>query len=459
MDYGTYQFQNLIELLGSPLGLVLLMSGAATAIGVFVVRPAKWAVLVLLLFVANMAAYNLTTQRPLITPFDQMRTYGRSLAGAFLALLLLPALVAPRGYRQRIASAGAVALLVFQLILTVRLALAGDDVRWLGLVLFPLTFVVLHVGAGKWVQTSADLHTLIAAVAMGGLIMAGGTAMQVAADASAVAHQGRLFGLTGNANHVGALFAMTLVPTCYLIARPGARTWARLWWGAAAGLAAVFVLWTGSRTSALMATVGLAVLFRAKLGRLLLTAVLAGTGVLVFLSFYEQGADMAERLLWTKNTRAAGWAAMWATFLANPLIGAPADPGASESSFLFVAALAGLVGLVPLFVALGLIARDLLGVFQSRRELGSDAFAADLVMACFVMVIAGAFFEGYLAGFISFPVYFLYLLLTIGSYLRDRIDAVRVPAVGLASGGNGYDDGMGGGPYEGLAHPAPGGRT
>jgi hypothetical protein len=193
-----------------------------------------------------------------------------------------------------------------------------------------------------------------------------------------------------------------------------------------AGLSMVMIVASGSRTGMLMAAMALLVFFRAQVGRAAvfgLAAVLAaGTGYLVIGEAVGLGA---ERFTDTTNTRAEVWATLLATFAANPLIGSDTELAGGESSYLSVAASAGLVGLVPALVFAGLLLWTAARLLRSRREFGPDhARAADLVAAVFVPIVVVCFtFEAHLMGTLTELLLVLYATMALaGALLEQRAE-------------------------------------
>jgi O-antigen ligase len=180
----------------------------------------------------------------------------------------------------------------------------------------------------------------------------------------------------------------------------------------------VMLVWTGSRTGAVMFLVGFAIMFRRRLGvsAVLIIALVAG-GLLAW-QLINPGEDTATRIVSTENTRIGVWTSLLQDFLSSPVVGVTSQTW-SENSYLLVAARAGIVGLVPFAIALALLWKALIQIQFLRRSLGSAAIMGDLVIAASISLLVGAFFEGFLYGTLTIPVLALYVYFAVAGFLID----------------------------------------
>jgi hypothetical protein len=176
--------------------------------------------------------------------------------------------------------------------------------------------------------------------------------------------------------------------------------------GGMAALAIIMLVWSGSRGGVLMALVGVALLFRVKLGRLAVGGAVVAIFVMLAVTWiFPEHNVLSEHLLSTEDTRTGVWLRLGGTFWKarwRADSGEPAFPrrgclAIGESSYLSIAARFGLVCLIPFGLSMFYIARASLRLERSRREF-ADVLLPDLVNAGIVQILLGAVFEGYLLG-------------------------------------------------------------
>ncbi|MGB7160682.1 MAG: O-antigen ligase family protein [Tepidisphaeraceae bacterium] len=432
MDHAaSYQLRNVLEALGTGEGMLALAALVLLGVVVAGFPPGRWLAISLLMFTSALGYFR-WVPLSLIPPFEQLRANGRGICFALLVLLLIPAITSGRGWRVRLLSGGLLTYFVFQMVFSARTAFAGDAVKGvLAAASFTLTFLTLGWGLSRWLQRSEDAHAAVRAIALAGILFCLGTAVQLTVRPNSVVWQNRLLGLTGNPQHAAVLLAVALPPTCFLLARSGrARLGRRLAIAACVGLMVIMLVWTGSRTGALMTLVGLALLFRLRLGRLLAVVVAGGVFVLVAAQIFSESIVSADRLLATDDTRTAAWMSMWADFLRSPWIGIELEEARySENSYLLTASRTGLLGLIPLLLAVILVIRGLLHLQSARARLGEHALLADLVTGGLVALGVGSLFEGHLVAVYSFPMYAVYIYLGVMAFLLDAANAPPITEV------------------------------
>ena len=244
--------------------------------------------------------------------------------------------------------------------------------------------------------------------------------LQLLANRSAIlGGDGRLYGTTNNPQHLGVIMAMTVPIACFYLVRPGERLGWRLLSAVFTGLGLIFVVWTKSRLGALdRGGAGPAVPRR--LGQWLKVAAVGTVLVLIGLQIFESSTAGAERLIWTENTRAEGWARLIAVFQANPWLGSGREGDLAESSYLATLALFGVVGAIPLAVAVGLVLRDLLRLEWRRKRAGEDAMLFSLVISWLLTLGLVSVFEAVLLGTMTDTLFCTYVFLGLLAFLLDR---------------------------------------
>lgn len=436
----------------------------------------KWFVLSLMLYTATLGfSNNPLLDNTLAFPLQQIRALYRPLPLGLLFILVLPALGASRGARWKPLGAGVIAFFVFELGFSGRYIFANlADLRSrgvFGLTVFVGIFITLGVGVSKWLQSLDDVHALLRSVVGSGAVLVVATLYQVVINRAAVLDGGRLLGTTNNPQHLGIYLALCLPVSAYLFTRRGESPGWRGFHAAFMGLGLLFLLWSGSRSGMLVLVVGMALLFRARLGRLALVGAVVGGVVLVAVQFLDTSLSNAGRFTSTLDTRTVIWTRLWRAFLANPVLGNPAPENQGESSYLSAAASFGLVGLFPLVVAAALFFRDVARMQRLRGRLGEQAFLVDLVTATLVTMLMVGFFELYLIGTVTEYVFCIYLFGAVTAFLIDPAWYAYPAPEPVPAGGewglveqpgwppdgvefDGYLDG--GGNYDGA--PAPFGR-
>jgi hypothetical protein len=442
------------HLLASPLGLCAIALFLGLCASVVLFPKTKWIVVTLLLYLCTLG-YSALATNTLAAPLQQLRAFGRSGCLALLVVLLLPTMMTGRGWRTFLVSPAAAMWLALNLFLALRVLVAGGFVRGgLGAIMHILVFVVFGLGVPRWLQSWADVRAAFLSIgAAAGLIVIS-TAYQLSVNRGAVIAVGRLYGVTGNAQMLGMVLATAIPAVCYIILRAGGLSslFRPSGWigGAVLGLAAVFLVWTGSRTGAMMAVCALLFFFRARLGMLIIPALLAGVAVYVALSVYGEGVSSgANRLLSTENTRAVVWASLLSEFRSNPLFGsAGQELDLRENTFLCTAARTGVMGLGLLLATTALVARTLIKIRRVQPGLGREGLAVDAIIAGFASMLVASIAES-LMGTLTFQNFASYIYLGIATFVLD-------PALWAAGEAQQYQSAEGEGWDPGAVEAEPG---
>lgn len=246
-----------------------------------------------------------------------------------------------------------------------------------------------------------------------------------------VNNTGRFWGMLGNAQQAAVTCAPFATIAMWLLMNDPQRR-AKVLWLALTAINVIFVIWTGSRTGALMLIVGMTGVLYARLDKAVLLLPLAGV---VFWALYglsdslQIGANL-ERFVSGENTRGWVWEAQLQTALENPLIGAGLlNNGGSESSYLGSFAAYGigmfLLVLATLFVTMWCC----LKLFKARRILPPHQRAmVDLYNAFFAMYFVGAAFEGYILARSGATSVMFLMFAGIGKYLLTCVEEAEANA-------------------------------
>jgi hypothetical protein len=421
------QFARLFEALHSTAGIFFVLCALVILTVLASGRRGRWGLLALLLFFSPMmiAIAPELIYKPVIAPFHQFRLYGRPICGALLVFMLVPAFRTQRGWRRRIIFFPALMYLLFELVFSLHLITGGLALRGcVSVIIYLVTFAVFGIGLPRWLQDLYDVRACLRAIAVTALLTIVTILIQVAFNPSALATQGRLYGFTGNAQQIGMVLGASFPVIAALCIWKGESKSLRILWVSVAAVMAVLLAWTGSRTGAMMALIGLGILFRRHLGAFFGFAVVCAILVLVALQIFSLDTKSSLRLLDTTNTRVEVWTRMLGDFTSNPMLGIPASEAyGSENSYLLVAARMGIVGLLPLFVLLGAWCTCLLRLYGVRKRLREQSLLVDLVLGGLVSFLIGAVFEGFLVGTLTHQVFLIYIYLAILAFLLDVADA------------------------------------
>lgn len=420
---GSDQFAFFIQQLSTPIGMLAVMLFVVALFLVMFVPFMRWVYLGIAMWTSTLGFYGYARigENILMTPLQQIRDYGRPITSALLITLLIPALMGQRGIRGKLTCAGLWGLGIYQIIFCSRLAAGGEYTRGVigGMILF-ITFLVMLFGVTRWVQIPKDANKVINTIVFSIALFVISNVVQILVNRTAVVgDNARFYGTTGNPQHAGLVLSLSITPLLYFIFTPERKKVLRL-----AGVLMLIPLvgmtaWTGSRTAALVAVVSLGVMFRLKLGKLIYVLPILVIGFIATMQFADiQG--FGEHLLDPTDTRSNVWMWNFQSFMENPLYGvATTGVGYSENSYLAIAANFGLVGLVPMIFMLVAACYAIIRIWRLRPSLGPYSTMAELVVAGIASLFIGAFFEGFLAGTLSYPIYILYLYLCLISFFFD----------------------------------------
>lgn len=415
-----------LEFLQTPEGVLSAICLFFLLIALIAFRSTRWLVLAMAIFISAIAPPRAGHQTGYnyLPLFLTLSAIGRGVILALLAVMILPVLQSHRAWRNRVFLLGTIFFFAFELVYSVRLMFAGDFIRgYLAIFSYMLIWIVIAWGLARSIHSMDDLRNLLRSIAFAGIIYNIAVLVQYLANPGSVIINSRLAGISGNPQHAAAVFAACIPASLYFMLQPTERKWWRIVVAANSALMLLFLLWTGSRTGALITLVALAAMFRLRIGKFFLAAILMLILVVLGLQFFGEDLSIAGRLMDTTDTRSAAWRRLLSDFTSNPILGVPVEEYSySENSYLLAASRTGVVGLLPLLAAVLLILAAMLRANRARRLLGPDAFLVQTVLAGLLSLGVGAFFEGYLAGVFSPMVLVIYIYLAALAFLIDYIE-------------------------------------
>lgn len=414
-----------LRLLGSPAGILAIASFILLLVLGLIFPKLRFVLLISAFIASTLSLDEMSFDRPLIFPLNQLRPEGRPLTIALLVLLFFSLISTSQGSRKKYFLGGAIAFFIFELITSMRLILGGHFIRGgPEILVFSLIFLTLVLALSRSLQSWQDGLGLVRALAGAGIAFAIINVLQFLAHPGNVTVNQRFMGTTGNPQHVAAYSAALMLPVLYLLIRPGGTQIARAWLAAAFAVLVAMLLWTGSRTGLLMGITGVGLLFRTRLSRLAIAGLIVSFLVIFALNFtstFSGSQILYSRLISTQNTRSQVWTGLIQQFSADPILGtlvSSTEIDVGESSYLSVAARFGVIGLIPLIIAVVLIGKSMFRLQRIRRLL-PDKMMADLVIAGIVQIFVGGFFEGFLLGTLSVEPFMIYCYLTLGAFLLE----------------------------------------
>ncbi|MFO0852015.1 MAG: hypothetical protein U0871_26120 [Gemmataceae bacterium] len=419
----------LTVLLGTPLGVGLVAFGAVLLLVMNQALWVRWVLVALILFTGSLykpsedsQVWMAVERIPLIAPLEQIQTLGRPIT---IVLLAIGATVAAFGSgRVRWAvPQWAYALLAVQGVLVVKMLVSGMFAYALfATLVYILTFVVFGYGAGRWAARPADVLWAIRGIGLGVALFVIANLAQITVDPTPLVAGGRFQGTTGNPQSAAMLMGPAIATLAYLATARTIPGWERVGWGLALLGTLSMLIWTSSRSGALMATFSLVILFRRRLNQFVVLAGPVAIGLAIVLSEFGEMLRTDE-LTRTDDTRSAVWYGLWVQFVNHPVVGAPQDAGYgrlgfAENSWLSMAAVCGLFGLVPMAIFGWLAGREVVALLRMGGTASRHGDVADLMAASLAAVFIGSLFEPSLLGVINFMVPFMTICLVLSTHLR-----------------------------------------
>ncbi len=404
----------------------------------------KWWLLALFGFVSSLARYQdlefNVIAPPLEFPLEMLRANGRPLAIALLVILLLLTFFLNTSPRKMTIPRPIIFLWLVQVAILLKTVQGGD---WLaGSIIFAIfsSVVIMHLrGPALWIQDQQSLKKALWAIGLVGVMFVSANFYQATINLRAITFiQGWFHGTTANPHHAGVLM-VAVAPSLlalYLLDR-GSRL-KQLLWFACLILLFIALFRTASRTSFMMFGVVVLCFIRRPL-KISNTLFWLGAVILLALfftfdlshtlnfadytSFIDPDNTTLNKLIRGQNTREGLFTSMWNTFLNHPLWGVPIRGGRirfGESSWLGVASVLGLVGLIPMLLfawsTLSLVFKinsaTFLKTLSTREQIYSNAVTAGLVA-----MLVGGFTEAFLLANLNFSLYVTLQYIILGNGL------------------------------------------
>jgi len=272
-----------------------------------------------------------------------------------------------------------------------------------------------------------DLVGIVRFIILVGVAWLGLVVIQAAIDPGAmvVGRQGRFFGPTGNPQQAAIILGMNTAFLVWLFNHDRVRS-LRLVYAVLAGLSAVGVLWTGSRTGLALMVIGVTVVAYARVGRTILYLPLGLLGLYAGWTLLNTlGVDLAaaSRVTSLQDTRTERWLAMFEVGRSSPWLGVGVEQaGGSENSYLYAFASYG-IGMVLLVLLLLLLSLSIcLRLLRLRRFVDERRRPIiDIVLAYNAMYFIGGFVEGYILARVSFNLVLLLLFAAMARRIEELV--------------------------------------
>lgn len=432
----------LISLLFTPIGFI----GVAIAL-VFITilykeqyRPLHWFLVSATAFAASLKGGQ--EFPPLTFPLEQIRAQGRPITIILLGLLLVIIFLSKRSRGQTLIPSPLPYLIFIQLLGFLYTIYGGGNQAFaiLALLTFGSMIAMMLYGPSRWLETEADFKWGVLVIAMVGMIFTVVNLYQGFINLYPITFtHGRFLGTTGNPQHAATLLATTLPAFLYLAEEETRRPWLKGIWLIFLGIIALGLVMTGSRTGVGMAVIGVMLFYGFS------TKIITRIGLAIFSLFLislvfepaqqwfleiagsnlERFSDIGIKIGQNEvdfGSREGVWKYQWRQFTSNPLFGKEINNRIhiGENSWLGIAAQFGLVGLTPLLLFAWEGLKMIWQLYQYGKRNPNRQKQCNLVIAGLLALFAGAWFEGYLVGIITFSVMALLQYLILGQFLLQR---------------------------------------
>lgn len=413
-------FQRLAQLAGSPTLVLAALMGAALFLVALISDRSRHFAIGAMLFVSMCAPatdYFDQWLRP-VFPFDMLVLYGRPIVASMLVLatLTLALRINVSDQKKFSTSPMALAMIALQLALCFRLVTRGavGEAFSRGAI-FGMLFFSMGVLVCSSIRTPADLRLVCRYLATAlGLYTAASLIMMAAGYHQGMV-QGRWFGLTGNPNHNAIVVAIFLPAALGLMMSPNETKRHRIVWASIATGSALPLLLSGSRGGVFTAIIGLLLVFRRHIGKLIF--VLAPLACIAYLAaaFVAEDPDVLNRynIAGASNTRTAVWEGMLKDWLTNPIFGSAGAFGVAENAYLGTLQRLGLVGLALLMMLAIQIGRGIVAAHRNRANLGPDQIFTDVAIAGIGAIAANSMFEATFFSNLNQTVFAIYLYFSL----------------------------------------------
>jgi hypothetical protein len=418
--------------LSDPVGLMAALALLGLCVVVILSKSARWLALALALYVITISDPSTEARigATFIRPLEFLRSWSRPVTFGLLLVTATAAFRFDKGSRQRLLPISFWVFIAYQVLTCLWLlptALANRGLVGLGMVM--LLVIIFGLALAPSLQSLRDATWALWAVAALGLCFIGATMLQYLVNPYSVAFGKRLFGTASNPQLAGLILSFTLPTMCYLLVRRKQGLWVTLnlvVFSTAIPLGVLLLIWTGSRTGMLVAITGLTVFFHRRLGRFTLAAaVCLGVGLLLA-PYMGAVFEIADRLIWTENTRAAAWARMWYAIQQNPWFGTMPEESSiytgntvGEGAFLMSMSIYGIVGTIPLLLAFLMIFVELLRLYRHRKAVPELADMIDLLGSFWASFMVANVFESLSLAYFTISILLMYTFYVIQGFALD----------------------------------------
>ncbi|MEY3141546.1 MAG: hypothetical protein RLY21_39 [Planctomycetota bacterium] len=425
IDIGA-QASAFLDALFTPAGFAVAVFGTATLGVLLVSRSGTRLIAAFTIFLLSMMRTDSKwVDNTLIQPFETIRNYSRPIALALLIIVAIRSLAFSRVGRQKMLMTPAALFLVYQLLFISMIGVFVDPVRaGFAVICYLAALTAFTFGLPALMDEEQDSQSLLKVFALAGLMFIGANLLQLGGGYYNAVLQGRLAGIAGNAQQMAAVCCAFIAVGCFFFASSESGSWRKWFAGVALGILGLFVLWSGSRTGAVCATVTVLAFFRARVGRLALLGIVGGGTFAVAVSVYSDSLDIVERFFRGGDTRSEVWASAIADFVDSPIFGQlpiTADDGINfvESTYLRTLALMGSIGGIVLFTVMFSWVSSAVRVWRMGRAVPSLALHADFFIAATAFFVLANAAEGFMMGVLTFFIPFIYAIFAMGAYVLD----------------------------------------
>ena len=388
---------------------------------------AKWILLSLFLVTLTLRPGSLIERfeiRNLVFPLEQIRQAGIILSASIMLLLGVISL----NTKSRISSDDIPSALLFQLLLQFYFLIRGlqnSDRQYSlasELVLSLLTLYIFGLEIPSWIRDTRDFGRAIICLFIAGAIWSFLSVYQYWRDPSAALWEGRFLGISAHPNSAGVLLAISTPAGVYMIQ----RAWKEKRYFVFAVsmlivlLELILLVYAGSRTALLAVLVGAGFMFLPAAFALAIggaVVMLATAAIVSGSTFIDKYSQSDLRMLSTMNTRGDVWASLLREFQTAPIFGLGYSE-ASEGSFLRIAAIGGIVGLVIYFSGVISLIGDLSRAYSRTIRARLLQMEAKCLIATIVVVATSGVFEGVLLDKFSFPIMSYFIAVSVCRRLR-----------------------------------------
>ncbi|HVT79654.1 MAG TPA: hypothetical protein VHM90_03270 [Phycisphaerae bacterium] len=422
---GLYQYIDFfIRAFTSTSGQVLFFAGMVSLCYVLMAKRGTWVGYSLLLLTGVASLFQNASQYGVIeqnfsSPTATFLNMSRVIFTAIICVMSFRVVVGTRNLtRLRVGMSGW-SLLILQIIFALRMLMGGDESRAvLSAVMACGLMAAVYALLSNELREPSDVRKLQRAIFAAGAAYVLICTYEYTRSPNNVLQNGRFTGISGNAQFAGIFMAIQGITALSLSKDAQFGRAFRILTGIGAVAFAAFTFWSGSRTAMGMFLVGIIAVYRAGLVRWLRLAILLVPAFIGFIALFPTTMDNAGRVTDFTNTREEPFTIAWETFLKNPAFGDPKF-GVVENSYLTVAASTGAIGVCLLLLLIGSHSFELLRAYRFSRREPSVVPVVDYVIGMTIALAAGAMFEGFLLGYATASIVFVYMTLALTRFVNN----------------------------------------